>query len=245
MNRTGVRAPALGISHCQDKADDSLTADRKKSVRPPGKANPLPGDSSKKHKQNREKEGQAKGAVRTTAPEASLNLVPIDTQNVTNNATKIDENIAKNEKEEEMTLEVFETLTTCEAVTQGDVTNGKPLTKKEERTESLNSQDREERWNRTRIIYPNAGHNEVLVTLGESQRRCEVTGGTEATLVSKRAWHSYVRLRRNNGRPHLAYEAHMKLTPVQRANLKKDERMWGTHLSSLRTLRGRLLDRWI
>ena len=227
MQRKGVRTPAL-IQGDHRKADDSLTADRIKDVRPPGKGKTLPGDSFKRQK-NRDNERQVLAPVVPTLTDTCPDGVPIETKYIINGEPKnVKEKANQKLKKErhpgerkinpkakrEVTPEVFAPL-------QSDDPNPNETTRAKEgdRTHSMSSQEREHRRNKMKIIYPNAGHNEVLVTLGETQRRCEVKGGVEVTLVSKRAWHSYVRLRRNDGRPHLAYEAHMKLSREERMTL--------------------------
>ncbi len=135
---------------------------------------------------------------------------------------------------EEVKPEVFEEIIPEAKTTPEGPTCESPTSSKGRRIPSTtSSQSREDRWNRARIIYPNAGHNEVLVTLGETQKRCEVKGGVEATIVSKRTWHSYVKLRRDQGRPHAAYEAYLKMTSVQRASLRTSKQ-WGdvSHVTS-------------
>ncbi len=237
MYRSGVRPTGMTHLGAPKMPVDSPAADRIKDVRPRVQGKTLDGDSFKKQT-NRDKERRTEGVVDLPiALEVCSDCDPIllkrdgrqrkartpckekNTNEKPSRRPRVD-TTPEEPTLEEITPDVFEELPTQTAGTSEQPDS--PISLNGGRAQSTtSSQSREERWNRARIIYPNAGHNEVLVTLGESQRRCEVTGGVEVTIVSKRTWHSYVRLRRDQGRPHLAYEAHMKLTPAQRANLKK------------------------
>ena len=232
MQRKGARATGMGISLCPNIPVDPPIADRKKDVRAPVQGKTLVDDSSK----NRDKERPLEGVVDLPiAPQKGSDCDPIlQTKHLNKNRDKTKtphktkdlktKNDGKKSREitpEGITTDVFEAKTPDGGKTAKPLMDHSPtLTEDQRKLSTTSSQSREDRWNRARIIYPNAGHNEVLVTLGETQKRCEVKGGVEVTIIAKRTWHSYVKLRRDGGRPHIAYEAHMKLTALQRANLK-------------------------
>ena len=181
---------------------DTTAADSIKDVRPRVQGKTLDSDSFKKQT-NRDKERRTEGVVDLPiALEVCSDCDPIllkrdgrqrkartpckekNTNEKPSRRPRVD-TTPEEPTLEEITPEVFEALPTHTAGTSEQPNS--PISLNGGRAQSTtSSQSREERWNRARIIYPNAGHNEVLVTLGESQRRCEVTGGVEATIVAKR-----------------------------------------------------------
>ncbi len=138
-----------------------------------------------------------------------------------------DRRTAREREEEEDRLKTdYESLSETQDQTRA---KGNETTEHSSSPESLTSSaetnqesraNREERWNRARIISPSAGHNKVLITLGATQVRLPVQGGAEVTMASTRTWSLYTKNRRRIGKPHLAYEEHMRLSEADRETRK-------------------------